>query len=295
MSDDITKEDISNSSTNEQHETIIKDIDEYQNNNISIISKSFKDKIPELLFFLLDNKNLVTNKIKIVRFLQNLFTKNEVNSEIISRICQSHNNQLNIYRIIIHEYLIYKSDSNSTEDECSYRRELLVLFDILLTQITFERESYHYILSFLINTLNIKNGNMESNQEIELNSDLLNRILILLQKYYHPFDISKFYGNYFFFNGESESSITIQNKMVNIKENKKILNFDDKLYLLLFIKSLKTDKDKTEFNIIKIKLNEKNKESEISIGLDQNNNFNINLSNCPIKSNLSEKKQIVFC
>ena len=94
----------------------------------------------------------------------------------------------------------------------------------------------------------------------------------------------------FIFNGESESSITIQNKMLNIKENKKILNFDDKLYLLLFIKSLKNDKDKTEFNIIKIKLIEKNKESEISIGLDQNNNFNINLSNCPIKSNLSEKE-----
>ena len=47
--------------------------------------------------------------------------------------------------------------------------------------------------------------------------------------------------------------------MINIKENKKILNFDDKLYLLLFIKSLKNDKDKTEFNIIKIKLIEKNK------------------------------------
>ena len=67
MSENITKEDISNSSTNAQQETIIKDINEYENNNISIISKSFKYKIPELLFFLLDNKNLVTNKIKIVK------------------------------------------------------------------------------------------------------------------------------------------------------------------------------------------------------------------------------------
>ena len=290
MSENITKEDISNSSTNAQHETIIKDINEYENNNISIISKSFKYKIPELLFFLLDNKNLVTNKIKIVRFLQNLFTKNEINSEIISRICQSQNNQLNIYRIIIHEYLIYKNDSNQTEDESSYRRELLVLFDILLTQITFERESYHYILSFLINTLNVKNGNMESNQEFELNSELLNRILILLQKYYHPFDVSKFYGNYFFFNGEMDSSITIHNRLINLKENKKILNIDDKLYLLLFIKSLKANNDKANSNIIKIKLNEKNKESDISIGIGQNNNLNINISNCPIICNLSEKE-----
>ena len=290
MSENITKEDINNSLTNEQHETIINDINEYENNNISIISKSFKHKIPELLFFLLDNKNIVTSKIRIVRFFQNLFIKNEINSEIVLRICHSQNIQLNIYKIIIHEYLIYKNDANQEEDEISYRRELLVLFDILLTQITFDRESYHYILSFLINTLNVKNGNMDSNQEFNLNSEFLNRILILLQKYYHPFDISKFYGNYFFFNGESESSITIQNRLINTKENKKILNFDDKLYLLLFIKSLKKDNDKTEFNIIKIKLNEKNKESEISIGLDQNNNFKINLSNCPIIGNLSEKE-----
>ena len=131
---------------------------------------------------------------------------------------------------------------------------------------------------------------MDANHEFNLNSEFLNRILILLQKYYHPFDISQFYGNYFFFNGESESSIIIQNRAINIKENKKILNFDDKLYLLLFIKSLKTDNDKKEFNIIKIKLTEKNKESEISIGLDQNNNFNVNLSNCPIIGNLSQKE-----
>ena len=198
MSENITKKDINNSQTNEQHETIINDIKEFENNNISIISKFFKNKIPELLFFLLDNKNTVTNKIRIVRFLQNLFIKNEINSEIVSRICQSHNIQLNIYKIIIHEYLIYKNAVNQEEDEISYRRELLVLFNILLTQITFDRESYHYILSFLINRLNAKNGNMDSNQEFNLNSEFLNRILILLQKYYHQFDISKFYGNYFF-------------------------------------------------------------------------------------------------
>ena len=89
MSENITKEDINNSLTNEQHETIINDINEYENNNISIISKSFKHKIPELLFFLLDNKNIVTSKIRIVRFFQNLFIKNEINSEIVLRICHS--------------------------------------------------------------------------------------------------------------------------------------------------------------------------------------------------------------
>ena len=133
MSEIITKKDINNSQTNEQHETIINEIKEFENKNISIKSKFLKNKIPELLFFLLDNKNTVTNKIRIVRFLQNLFIKNEINSEIVSRICQSHNIQLNIYKIIIHEYLIYKNAMNQEEDEISYRRELLVLFNILLT------------------------------------------------------------------------------------------------------------------------------------------------------------------
>ena len=286
MSENITKDDTNNSLTNDHQKTIINDINELENNNISIISKSFENKIPEFLSFLLDNKNLATNKIKIVRFLQNLFIKNEMNSEIISRICIFHNIQLNIYKIIIHEYLIYKNDSNQAEDEISYRRELLVLFDILLTQLTFDRESYHYILSFLIHSLNVKNGNMDSSQEFNSNSELLNRILILLQKYYHPFDISKFYGNYFFFNGESESSVTIQNKQIS-KENKKIINLDDKIYFLFFIKTLqteqiKTENDKTSYNIIKIKLNEKNKESEILLVIDNDNNLNINVSNCPI-------------
>ena len=46
MSENITKKDINNSQTNEQHETIINDIKEFENNNISIISKFFKNKIP---------------------------------------------------------------------------------------------------------------------------------------------------------------------------------------------------------------------------------------------------------
>ena len=179
-------------------EKIIENINLYEKKDVCIISKSLEVIISEFLSFLVDDKNLAIFKIKIIKFLQNIFIKNEMNSEIITRNCILHNNSLNIYKIIIHEFIVYKNSSNFPEDEISYRRELLVLFDILITQITFERESYHYILSFLMNYLNVKNGSVDSDKEFIITPEILSRILILLQKYYHHFDTSKFYGNFFF-------------------------------------------------------------------------------------------------
>ena len=191
--------DNSSKSLNNISDIIIEKINTYENKDIFLITQTLESLISEMLSFLIIPKNLVKYKIKIIKFLQSISIKNEINSEIISRILNLHNNKLSIFQIIIHEYIIYKNNSNLIDDEISYRRELLVLFDILITQITFDRESYHYILSFLINYLNVKNGNIDSTQEITINSEILNRILILLQKYYHPFEISKFYGNFFFF------------------------------------------------------------------------------------------------
>ena len=292
MKENINEEINKDFSSNIKNESILDNINLFEKNDILIITKSFEEKIPEIISFLISCENLVVHKIKIVKFLQNIFIRNEMNSEIFARNCLLHNNKLSIYEIFIHEYIFYKNNSNQLDDEISYRRELLVLLDILITQITFDRESYHYILSVLINYLNEKNGNMESNQEFILNSEILNRILILLQKYYQPFDTSKFYGNFLFFSGESESSIKIENK-INIKDNKKILNFDDKVIIILFIKVFppeyfKSLDIKEKFNLLKIKINEKNKESEISLSSDINNNLYINETNTPI-GGLSEK------
>ena len=219
MIENKIKDDFHSFVTSNQGEDIIRDINNHEKNNISIITNSFEKIVPNILSFLIEYENTVNDKIKIVRFLQNLFIKNEMNSEIFSRICQFHNMKLNLFQIIIHEYLIYRENSKH-EDVITYRRELLVLFDILLTQITFDRESYHYILSFMIIYLNKKNNNLDSDQNLFFNSEFLNRILLLLKKFYHPFDTSKFYGNYFFFTGGSSSSIIIQNKN-NSKDNKK--------------------------------------------------------------------------
>ena len=293
MIENKIKDNFPSFSNSNQSDDFIKDINNYEQNNLSIITNSFEKIVPNILSFLIENDNSVNNKIKIVRILQNMFIKNEMNSEIFSRICQFNSVELNLFQIIIHEYLIYKENPKQPEDEIAYRRELLVLFDILLTQITFDRESYHYILSFIIIYLNQKNNNLASDQNFSFNSEFLNRILLLLNKFYHPFDTSKFYGNYFFFTGGSNSSIIIQNKN-NSKENKKILILEDKIYILLFLKVfpteyIKSSTNEVNFNLIKIKLNEKNKESEISLGTDINNNINISLSNSST-SKLSEKE-----
>ena len=299
MQENIIKEETTNfTSNNNLSEKIIEKINLYEKKDISIISKSFEATISEFLSFLIDKNNLAIFKIKIIKFLQSLFIKNEMNSEIVSRNCIIHKNNLDIYKIIIHEYIVYKNNSNFPEDETSYRRELLVLIDILMAQITFERESYHYILSFLISYLNEKNGNRDCGQVLNVNSEILNRILILLQKYYHPFDISKFYGNFFFFNGESETSITIPNK-INNKENKKLLNLEDKLCILLFIKVFQSEETKSSDNknnitILNLKLTEKNKESEISVGTDSENNLITNISNKPIAKLLEKETNCIL-
>jgi len=299
MQENIIKEETTKfTSNNNLSEKIIEKINLYEKKDISIISKSFESTISEFLSFLIDENNLAIFKIKIIKFLQSLFIKNEMNSEIVSRNCIIHENKLDIYKIIIHEYIVYKNNSNFPEDETSYRRELLVLIDILMAQITFERESYHYILSFLISYLNEKNGNGDCGQVLNVNSEILNRILILLQKYYHPFDISKFYGNFFFFNGESESSITIPNK-INNKDNKKLLNLEDKLCILLFIKVFQSEETKSSDNknnisILNLKLAEKNKESDISVGTDSENNLITNISNKPIAKLLEKETNCIL-
>ena len=294
MDEKKEKDDIIDSSliiNNNINQEIIEKINFYEK-NISIITKEHESIISKMLTFLIENKNLAMLKIKIVKFLQNIFIKCEINSEIILRYSILNNNKLDIYKILIHEYIAYKNESNFIEDEISYRREILILLDILMTQLTFDRKSYHYILSFLINYLNVKNGNIEPKSDFVINSDILNRILILLEKYYHPFDISKFYGNYFFFNGDSETSIKIRNKMIN-KTNKRLLNLEEKLFILLFIKVFPFDKsqfsnDINNFMILKFKLIEKNSENEITVNIDINNNLFVN-NNKPL-AKLLEKE-----
>ena len=276
-------------------ETILQDINNYKNKNIHIISKSFEQKIPDFLYFLQNNLNLAVNKIQIIKYLQELFTTVKINSEIFLRKNSSDKEKLNLYEIIINQYICYTNSSNFQKDEEDYRNELIILFDILLAQVSFNRESYHYILSFVLKYINEKNNNLsivsknineneekEDYDEFKLTADHLTRVLTLLQRFYQYIDINKQSLNYFFFSGESDSSIIIQNKN-SLKDNKKLLTLEDNLCVLMFIKVfpseyIKTVHSNTTFNLLELKFNGKNKDKDISINIDSENNLITNFT-----------------
>ena len=74
-------EDSKNASTNTNNNFFESLID----NNIFIISKSFEQTIPDILSYLYNKSNLTINKIEIVKYLQMLFLKININSEIFLR------------------------------------------------------------------------------------------------------------------------------------------------------------------------------------------------------------------
>ena len=280
-------------------ESLLQEINTFKNKNIVIITKNFEQKIPDILSFLQNNSNLAINKTQIVKYLQSLFLSIDINSEIFLRKFSYEKEKLNLYQIIIEQYIYYTNSCNFENDENDYRKELLSLFDILLSQVTMDRESYHHILSFLLRYIDEKNNKLglkkfsnlpvEENEkeEIILTAEHLTRILTLLQRFYQFLDEIKLSMNYFFFSGDQETAITIHNKNM-AKDNKKLLNLEDNLCILMFIKTfpseyIKASLTQTNFKLIELKFNEKNKEKDISIELNSDNNLTTNLTLGPLK------------
>jgi hypothetical protein len=271
---------ISNSTSVSNTESIIQDIS--KNKNIFLITKGIEQRIVEILSYLQSDSNLATNKMIILKYLQSLFISIEFNSEIFSRKFIKEKEKLNLYKIIIHQYIFYTNPLNSKADEENYRSDLQTLFILLLSQITLEKDTYHYILSSLINYMNEKNiadskkknckNLIENEPTVNLKEENILRILVLLKYFYGYYKrTSDGILNYFFFNGDSESSITIPNK--DIDNNKKILNLDETLCIMLFIKVLpsefiKTLYPKINFKLFELKFNDKKKSICININID---------------------------
>ena len=223
---------LSNSTNTSFTDNMIQEINSLKSKEIYLISKNFEAKIPELLSYLNNESNSISNKLLILKYIENLFTKICYNSEIFSSKLSNDKEKLNLFQIIINQYITSPSD----KDE--YLRELKGLFSLLISQITFDRETYRYIFSFLINYINkcnnngVINDNMTPSPDNTLTSEQLSRILQMLQIYYQSMQTIDEPYNYFYFNGESDNSITISNKD-NIKANKKYFNIDESLNILM--------------------------------------------------------------
>ena len=314
---------MSNSTNNSFTDTLIQDIT--KNKNTFLISKANNEsKIVDILLYLQSDTNLAINKIPILKYLQLLFINVNYNSEIFMRKFINEKEGLNLYKIIIYQFVFYTNSGNSKEEEENYRNELHNLFILLLSQITVEKDTYKYILSFLINFINEKNitaavnkkKNIQNNSDlpdeavIKFNSNHLFRVLELLNIFYTYLQTYNELPNYFFFSGESESNITIPNKENPKDHNKKLLNLDDTLCIMLFIKVLPSEYIKAVYSSINNKILELRligqKKEGFTININRDNKLCTNFTgdktffqlvdneiNCvTIKFNINKKKEL---
>ena len=231
-------------------------IEELKSSEINIINKNSESIIIKSLDYLINISNPVPNKLIIIKFLENLFMNVNFNSEIFLK--SSKKLDLNLFQIIINQYI---TNPNSQENE-EYLLELKALFILLISQITLDRESYHYIFSFIIDYINQINNGITTKTNNILTSEQISKILLLLQLYYQSMQSVDEPYNYLFFNGDPNTYINIY-----LKGNKKLHSCQD-VNILLFIKLLpnkivKKINPEISFTILDINLeNNENKQQK---------------------------------
>ena len=155
--DKILNEDssvLSSSTTVSVTDSITQDISKVK--NTYLIPKNIIQRISEILSYIQSDSNSANNKIPILKYLQSLFLSVEFKSEIFLRKSINDKEKLNLYKVIINQYIFYTNSVNTKLDEEIYRGDLQNLFLLLLSQVTLDKETYHYILSPLINFINEK-------------------------------------------------------------------------------------------------------------------------------------------
>ena len=280
-----TQDSLRNNTINEtSSENIIQEI---KTNNEYIITKNSEKIIPQLLIYLQNNSNQVSNKLEILKYIEDLFTKVNFNSEIFLQ--KSKKLELNIYQVIINQYV------TNHEENKEYLLELEQLFVLLLSQITLDRETYHYLFSFIINYINKCNNNIENNNIF--NSEQLSRILLLLQLYYQSVQRVDEPYNYFYFNGDPDTYINIDLKN-NFNYNQKYSNYQE-INILFFIKLLPNNivqniNPEIPYKILDVYIDkENNKQKNIIINIDKNNFLSTNYTSKNLIK-LPENKMISF-
>ena len=250
-------------------ESVMKNIKEMDSKNICLLNN--ENIILDIYAYLQDKSLSQPNKKIILKYLSKCFDNIPTNIEFFLNI---ELNKKCIYHIIIYEYIINYNQKD-------YADELRNLFAIIVKHTSFNNLLYEYIISFISNYMNkkmlllndTKNINIDQSyfkEEInvkEFNSNHLLAILELISNFFENGGDAKEPYNYFYFNGQKDENILINNC-------NNILDIKDSIYILLFMNviDIKFLEKFDSFSLVNIQLSNKKK---INIYVsDKNKNLN---------------------
>ena len=241
---------------------ILNEIIDYSNKNLFIITKEFEEKIPFALSYIQNEKNEISNKLKIIKYFISL-TKNVTYNTDLLLVPKSKNEKrkLNLYEILVDQYIY------TDKKETDYIKSIEDLVNIIFTRLSYNKELYRYILSYISNFLNGKNNNNDSSEITNLNEYNYYQLLNLICLFYQSIKDDKPI-NYYFFNGDKNTNIIINN-------SNKSLDLNRDLYVFFFIKLIdykffENDKNiNTNLNLVQI--NFKDQSNKININIDYKN------------------------
>ena len=144
--------------------------------------------------------------------------------DIINKFISNNETQkLSLYKILLKEYF------NSKEENKEYREKILSLLNLMIQKVLCGKEIFEYLFSLITHHINIINGNVEKEKEEEkLNPNKFNNFLKLVCYFYLIRDIDNKLSNYFYFSGNSDNELRINNK-------NNILNFNPDSILNILI------------------------------------------------------------
>ena len=119
---------------------ILKEVKDFHSKKLYIITKEIESKIPSILSYIQDDENEILNKIHIINYLLLLIQNIPYNLELIlSQKSDIPNQNMNIYEILIYEYIF--TDKNET-DYIKLLKDILIL---IFKKLSLNKDVYRYI------------------------------------------------------------------------------------------------------------------------------------------------------
>ena len=272
-------------------QNILKEIKKYSSKKIFIITKELENIIPIILSYIQNEKNLIINKLEVINYLYLLIKNVPYNAEIIMAIKSSEeNHKLNLYEILVEQYIYID------KKEKKYINNLAELLNLIFNKYSYNKDIYGHIFSYISNFLNKKNNN-QSSEAINLNDYNYSQILNLIHMFYQSKKEDRPF-NFFFFNGNKNTNISINNSKNLLDTNKNLfILFFTQLIDYEFLSDLFQYNEKLNTNLNLVQINFKNNSNIFNINIDYKNtllttDYKENINNINIPYNLFNQKDI---